>query len=562
MLAADRRAREVCALNRILVLGGYGGFGARLTRRLLGRGHGVLVAGRSLDKAVAFCAGLANAEPVVVDRNGDLGPVLAQFSPALVIDAAGPFQGSDYRVPLACVRAQVPYLDLADARAFVAGIGALNGTASEAGVAVIAGASSVPALSGAVARKVAAGLDNVFAVDISISASQRATAGASVVAAILSYIGRPVRLWRGRRWDHGFGWQELRRETFRLSDGVELRRRWLALADVPDLELLPAVLPGGPAVIFRAGTESALHTVGLWLLSWPVRWLRLPVARFTPVLTLLQRLTQTRSDDRSAMSVRLKGEVDGAFVERQWTLIAADGDGPEIPTLAAVILAEAILAGRVAPGARSADALLTLEEFEPLFATISVRHDIRERRLPPSLYACVMGERYHVLPELVRRIHHVCGDGGASGDATVVRGRSILARIIAGLMGFPPEGSHALHVSFAERDGVERWRRSFGDHTFTSHLSQRRGRLVERFGALRFAFDLPSDANGLEMRMRGWSFLGLPLPLALAPQSRAREWQEQGRFRFDVPISLPLVGLIVHYAGRLDVKCTGSPRSG
>jgi saccharopine dehydrogenase-like NADP-dependent oxidoreductase len=554
VLAADRRAREVCALNRILVLGGYGGFGARLTRRLLSRGHSVLVAGRSLDKAATFCAGLTNAEPVVADRNGDLAPVLAKFSPALVIDAAGPFQGSDYRVPLACAKARVPYLDLADARAFVAGIDALDRTASEAGVALVAGASSVPALSGAVARKLTAGLDKVFAVEISISASQRATAGASVVAAILSYVGRPVRLWRGRRWDHGFGWQELRRETFTLSDGAVLRDRWLALADVPDLELLPASLPGRPAVIFRAGTESALHTVGMWLLSWPVRWLRLPVARFAPALTLLQRLTQTQSDDSSAMSLRLKGEVRGEFVERQWTLIATNGDGPEIPTLAAVVLAEAILAGRVASGARAADTLLALEDFEPLFATLSVRHDVSERRLPLPLYARVMGERYQALPEMVRRIHHVCGDSGASGEAIVTRGQNILARMIARLIGFPPEGPHALHVSFTERGGVERWTRSFGDRSFTSHLSEARGRLVERFGALRFAFALPSDANGLEMRMRGWSVFGLPLPLALAPQSCAREWQEDGRFRFDVPISLPLVGLIVHYSGWLDMR--------
>ena len=42
-------------MSRILVIGGYGGFGARLTRRLIAAGHDVLVAGRSADKAAAFC---------------------------------------------------------------------------------------------------------------------------------------------------------------------------------------------------------------------------------------------------------------------------------------------------------------------------------------------------------------------------------------------------------------------------------------------------------------------------------------------------------------------------
>ena len=53
------------------------------------------------------------------------------------------------------------------------------------------------------------------------------------------------------------------------------------------------------------------------------------------------------------------------------------------------------------------------------------------------------------------------------------------------------------------------------------------------------------------MRMRRWTCLGVPLPMALAPRSRAREWQEGDRFRFDVPIALPFIGLVVHYRGWL-----------
>ena len=410
LLATDRRAHEVRALSRILVIGGYGGFGARLTRRLLARGHKVLVAGRSLDKSRAFCANLDGAEPIAADRSGNLGALFRATAPDLVIDAAGPFQRSDYRVALACTRARIPYVDLADARDFVAGIEALDAAANAASVAVVAGASSVPALSGAVVRRLGEGLDRIFTVEIALSASNRATAGASVASAILSYVGRPVRLWRGRRWDRSFGWQQLRREAFALSDGTALHGRWLALADVPDLELMPAHLPGRPAVIFRAGTEFAFQTISMWLLSWPVRWLRLsPVAYLAPVLSPVQRLSRRWSDHRSAMSVRLKGEIGGHFIERRWTLIATGGDGPEIPTLAAVIIAEMILARRLAPGARSAAALLTLADFQPLFATLCVRHEVCERRLLPPLYQRVMGERFQAMPESVRNMHRIWG---------------------------------------------------------------------------------------------------------------------------------------------------------
>src|SRR5688572_15110484 len=55
-------------LIRILVVGGYGGFGARLTRRLTGRGHHVLVLGRSETRAREFCAMVPGTTPVVGDR--------------------------------------------------------------------------------------------------------------------------------------------------------------------------------------------------------------------------------------------------------------------------------------------------------------------------------------------------------------------------------------------------------------------------------------------------------------------------------------------------------------
>jgi hypothetical protein len=118
-------------------------------------------------------------------------------------------------------------------------------------------------------------------------------------------------------------------------------------------------------------------------------------------------------------------------------------------------------------------------------------------------------------------------------------------------MRFPPEGLWPLHVAFAEAEGVERWTRDFGGHRFASELSAKGDRMVERFGPLRFAFDLPSDPEGLEMRLRGWSAFGLPLPLLLAPRIEAREWEQEGRFRFAVSASLPLVGEIVRYTGWL-----------
>jgi saccharopine dehydrogenase-like NADP-dependent oxidoreductase len=185
VLAAKPRANGARIVKTVLIIGGYGGFGARLTKRLSNAGWRVLVAGRSLAKAEAFCAGLAGCQPVEADRAADLRPLLEQLKPDLVIDAAGPFQDGDYSVPTACIAAGVDYLDLADARGFVCDIHQLDDAAIAAGVRVIGGASSVPALSGAVIRHLIVDLTQVKTVDMAISASNRATAGPSVAAAIM-----------------------------------------------------------------------------------------------------------------------------------------------------------------------------------------------------------------------------------------------------------------------------------------------------------------------------------------------------------------------------------------
>ncbi len=539
-------------MKKVLVLGGYGGFGKRLSTRLARDGWQVLVAGRNGDKAEAFAATRANTQALVADRNGDLSPILKQHRPDLLIDAAGPFQGSGYGVVEACIAHGVHYIDLADARAFVCGIGALNEAATRAGVTVISGGSSVPALSGAVVRRLADDMETVRSVKTSLSASNRATAGASVSAAILSYLGKPVRIWRGRRWRQAYGLQQIKRERYAIA-GQKPLSRLVALADVPDHEILPAELPGKPATVFRAGPEFGFQLIALWLLSWPVRWgwLRsaVPLARW---LLPLQRLTSGFGSDRSAMAVDVKGLCRGAPQVRRWTLIADRGDGPEIPVIPAQILANALVAGRLTPGAMTSAALLSLEDFDEAFDGIAVTYAIETQAYTP-LYRRVIGPAFDTLPLPVRALHTVVGDGVATGTATVRRGKSPLARLVAAVMRFPPEGEHDLHVSFEERHGIEHWTRDFGGHAFSSRLSQSGPHLTERFGPMRFYFDLPADASGLTMVMRRWTVFSIPLPLALAPKSTAREWAEGEDFCFDVPIDLPLIGRVVHYRGKLRI---------
>ena len=537
--------------RKILLLGGYGTFGRRMSPLLVAAGFEVLVAGRSRDKAEAFCAGQPGLVPLELDRDKGLAEALALHRPFALVDAAGPFQGKGYETARAAIAAGCHYLDIADARDFVCGIGALDAAAKAAGVSVVAGASSLPALSGAVARRLAEGLDEVRAVETALSATSRGTAGSSVALAILSYLGRPIGLWRGGRRVTGHGWQEMRRQDFAVAGAVPLRGRLVALADVPDLDLLPERLPGRPAVTFRAGTDLRIHVLGLWLLSWPVRWGWMKIGPLTGLLVRLQRWTGWAGSTRSAMIVRLFGTGGGRRVERRWTLMASGDDGPTIPSLSVPILLARLAAGELAPGAGDAGTLLTLDDYGPSFAALAVVQEVVEIAQPPLLYERVMGPAFAALPRAVRAMHDVLRDGGASGRATVTRGRNPIARLAARLGGFPPAGEHDVHVHSSERDGRERWTRNFSGSRFSSSLYEKDGLLIERFGAICFGFDLPADSSGLRMVLRRWWFGPLRMPLALAPRAPAREYEQDGRFHFDVPIALPLVGPVVHYRGWL-----------
>jgi hypothetical protein len=292
----------------------------------------------------------------------------------------------------------------------------------------------------------------------------------------------------------------------------------------------------------------------LWLASWPVRWGWVKsLAGAAPLLLRLYNLTAGLGGARSAMHVVLRGRAGVRRVERRWTIVAERGEGLEIPVLAAALLAEDALAGRLDSGATTAAGLLTLDRFEPALAGLALRHEMEERELPPPLYARILGPRVDALPPAVRAMHDLNGEAGAAGEGIVVRGKGLLARLIAAVMRFPPAGAWPLRLAFVEREGVETWTRDFGGHRFASVLGTARGGLIEeRFGPMRFHFDLPAGPGGLEMHLRRWSAFRIAMPRFLAPRIAAREWQdEQGRFRFDVAVALPLVGEVVAYQGWL-----------
>lgn len=548
---------------KILILGGYGVFGGRLAELLADVPDlDLLICGRDRSRAERFCAaykGIARVHPHALDRR-DVAGALDRLRPDLVVDASGPFQdyGADrYRVVEACIAAKTDYLDFADGADFVFGIDRFDAAAKAAGVFVLSGVSSFPALTGAVLREMAKTMD-IRCVEGGIAPSPFAGIGLNVMRAVVGYAGAPVKLRRGGKDSHGIGLAESLRYTVAVPGRLPLSNIHFSLVDVPDLRLIPRAWPALTDIWMGAGpVPEILHRI-LNLLAKARARFRLP--SFEPFSRLFYAvLNRMRfGEHRGGMFIRAHGLAEGKMVERSWHLLAEGDDGPYIPSMAIEAIVRKLRVGdRPAMGARSSVDALTLADYDALFANRSIHTGFRSEEPDAPLYRQIVGTAFDTLPPTLRLLHGSKAERRWQGHAEVRRGTGLLARLAAAVIGFPKAAARVpVTVAFTPGKGGERWTRDFGGKRFTSLQSRGAGRddylLVERFGPLSFAMALVIEQDRLCLVPRRWSAFGCPMPRWLMPDGASFETEADGQFRFDVEITAPLTGLIVAYRGSLD----------
>lgn len=333
---------------RVLIIGGYGNFGSYIARSLAGDANvRLLIAGRSAEKADAFAASLDAvhaAEDHTLDIDGDLDEALARIAPDIVIHTTGPFQRQDHRVARACIAQGCHYVDLADARDFVATIERLDAEARAGNVLVVSGASSVPCLTAAVIDAYLPAFTRLESIDYGISAAQHTNRGLATTSAVLSYVGKPMTTLRDGELKTVYGWEDTHAEKY-----SELGWRLFGNCDIPDLTLFPARYPTLRSMRFGAGHELKILHLGTRMLGALVRaGLIRSLDAHAEALLRFAFLFDRFGSGRSGFHMILTGAGhEGRPVERRFMIVARSGHGPYIPCIPAILMARRLARGEV-----------------------------------------------------------------------------------------------------------------------------------------------------------------------------------------------------------------------
>lgn len=198
-----------------------------------------------------------------------------------------------------------------------------------------------------------------------------------------------------------------------------------------------------------------------------------------------------------------------------------------------------------------------------------------------SLFGMLFQKTYLTLPGAWQRLHDVKRQRVFEGEASVRRGRNVFAKGLATVLRLPPssdvpirfvvEPLAGVEAGTGSRPGGERWQRWFGTFEFTTNLYVHRSfqpevmddktregsnkvYLEEQFGKFRFAICLTVIADEVHWSVTDWWLAGVRLPRWLMPVSQTKEFvDEQGRYRFDIDLSLPVIGRLIAYKGWLSV---------
>lgn len=538
----------------VLIVGATGVLGSRLARLLARRSaYRLSFGGRNESRAVALAAELRDIDIqgefafFSMDRDTITAARFAECRADVVIDCTGRFDVAGTALVEAAIGARCNYLDLTQNRTFVTNITRFDGAARAAGVSVTAGASIVSGLTHAVVESLTGAWLAIDSIDIALLPGNRSSRGLLARGDTLSWVGKPIDVFTEGQWQRRRGWSDSRSVT---ADG--LGRRTAALANLPDLDLLPRRFQPRLRAVCDIGLELPLLHRLVGFAGRLVRLRILPSARWLAIPgRLLAGWSRRLGSDTGGLVVDVAGQdARGEVRLVRWTLVATQGDWSYVPVLAAAALVEAIAAGRgPRAGAGPSNGLLDMAAIQPWLDGLAIEVRQVAGRAEKPLLRRAMGAEFDGLPEVTRYVHRGRPALLATGEAVVTGAANLVGRLLARLVGLPGAlGTVPLHVAVETRNGRELWARFFGDSVLRSEIRLvGDGLIEERIGLLRLRLVPVAADDGLDFRVATAHIGWLPVPSSRIVVGERVD--AGGNHVFVTEIRFPIIGRLASWRG-------------
>lgn len=168
-----------------------------------------------------------------------------------------------------------------------------------------------------------------------------------------------------------------------------------------------------------------------------------------------------------------------------------------------------------------------------------------------SPFRALLGAAFDTLPDAHRAFYDRQGSFHLIGTAQVWRSRNPVAGLLCTLVGLPAAGED-VPLTLTVTRGREHWARRFGRRRYASIFVTRNGLMIEHMGWLTNVFRFEVVEHALHLHLIGCRAFGVTLPAWLRPRCHAIETTDNDALTFDIPISMPGFGPVIHYRGRLE----------
>lgn len=168
------------------------------------------------------------------------------------------------------------------------------------------------------------------------------------------------------------------------------------------------------------------------------------------------------------------------------------------------------------------------------------------------------GEEFSNLDPLIQELHLKGGKLSGAVDISYGSGTAgLIGKRLAKKLGIPTNCNESpLQVSINHNDTGLLWDRTFGHShemksVFTPHGSFPDGYWVESSGNISLFLGVQIIDGGWHWVQKRMEFKGVPLPLSIFPKTTAYKTIVDGRYVFSVSFTLPVLGKLLSYSGRL-----------